>query len=214
MELLILIFLFFVSLLVLPIQVTKLRAKRHGADISFKEALGINVRKNSKKKLFVALALIQKQNLNLNITDLEAHLLVGGDPQKVVQAFINNKDKKGVTYQTLTSLDIIGKDIDKAIQKGTEIHTLTIRDIDFRTFRIELWAEFKYGINVAFGDEVVMSNGIQERILEKLTLVANDWTSNDAISTQNFIRNNILNTECWENVLGVQLIQQKLILKK
>ncbi|MGQ1788553.1 flotillin-like FloA family protein, partial [Saccharicrinis sp. GN24d3] len=214
MELLILIFIFFIALLGLPILVTKLRAWKHGANISFKEALGINVRKNSKKKLFKALALTQKQNLDLKLSDLEAHLLAGGDPQKVVQTFIDNKDKKGVTYQILTALDIMGKDINEVIHKGTEIHTLTIKDLDFRTFKIDLWAEFKYGIGIAFWEEGTNSNGIQEKIKEKLTAVAMDWTSTDPISSQNFIRNNILNTEYWENVLGVQLIQQNLMLKK
>ncbi|WP_066633803.1 flotillin-like FloA family protein [Labilibacter marinus] len=215
MEILILILLlFFIVLLGLPILVTKLRAKVHGADISFKEAFGLNMRRTSKKSLFKALALTQKYDLDLKLPDLESHHLAGGNTKKVVERFIKHKDKKGVTYQMLTALDIMGKDIDDAIQKTIEIHTITINDLDFRTFKIDIWAKFKHGIGVAFWDEVAKNNGIQERIQEKLSMVAKDWTSTDPISSQNFIRNNILNSEYWESVLGVQLIQQKLILKK
>ena len=206
--------LFFIVLLTLPILVTKLRAKRHGAAISFKEAFGLNMRHTNRKKLFKALALTQKQNLNLKLADLETHLLAGGNPQKVVETFVENKDKIGITFQIITALDIMGKNLDEAIQKTTEIHTLTIKDLDFKTFKIDLWAEFKHGIGVAFWDESVKCDRIQERIEEKLTMVAKDWTSTDPISSQNFIRNNILNTEYWENVLGVQLINQSLIVKK
>jgi len=201
-------------LLGLPILVTKLRAKMQGAEISFKEALGINIRKNSKKSLFKALALTQNENVNLQLVDLEAHLLAGGNPLIVVQTLIKHKDNKDVNFQMLTALDIMGKNIEEIIKNGTEKHTITIKDLDFRTFKIDLWAEFKYGISIAFKDENELGNGIQGRIEEKLTSVAMDWTSNDPISSQNFIRNNILNTEYWEKVLGVQLIQQNLILKK
>jgi hypothetical protein len=215
MEILILLLIsFFIVLLGLPILVIKLRAKVNGADISFKEALGLSIRQTSKKSLFKALALIQKNNLNLTLADLETHHLAGGNAQKVVESLILYKEKKGVTYQMLTALDIMGKDIDEAIQKTTEIYTITINDLDFKTFKINLWAEYKNGIGVAFWTDDEKSNSIEENIKEKLTAVAKDWTSTDPISSQNFIRNNILNTEYWERVLGVQLIQQKLILKK
>ncbi len=193
---------------------TKLRAKVNGAEISFIDALGFNIRHTSKKGLFKSIGLIQKNNLNLKIADLEAHHLAGGNTVKVVESLLAHKDKFGVTYQMLTALDIMGKDIDEAIQKTMQIHTFTIKDIDFKTFKIDLWAEYKHGIGVALWNENVKSNRIEEKIKEKLTVVANDWTSTDPISSQHFIRNNILNTEYWERVLGVQLIQQELIVKK
>nr|WP_321406450.1 flotillin-like FloA family protein [uncultured Carboxylicivirga sp.] len=215
MEILILILLLFITVFLgLPILVTKLRAKGKGANISFKEAIGLNFRHTNKKELFKALALIQNNNLDLKLADLEAHHLAGGNTQKVVESFLKNKDQKGITYQMLTALDIMGKDIDEAIQKTTEIHTLTINNIEFRTFKVDLWAEYKHGIRVAFENEDAKSNGIEDRVKEKLTAVARDWTSSDPIASQNFIQNNILNTEYWEIVLRIQLIQQKLIFKK
>ncbi|WP_430813858.1 flotillin-like FloA family protein [Carboxylicivirga sp. RSCT41] len=215
MEILIIILLlFFTILLGLPLLVTILRAKAQGANISFKQALGLNFRKTNKKNLFKALALTQNNKLDLELVDLEAHLLAGGNTYKVIQTLIKHQDKKDFTFQMLTALDLAGKDIEDAVLKTTEIHTLSINDLDFKSFKINLWAEYKHGMAAAFGAFDEQNNSIEEKVKEKLTAVARDWTSTDTIASQNFIRNNILNTEYWERVLGVQLIQQKLILKK
>ena len=59
----------------------------------------------------------RKAGLNISVSDLESHVLAGGDIEKVVDAMIAAHSAKiGLTIQEAKAIDLAGRDVRKAVQ--------------------------------------------------------------------------------------------------
>jgi uncharacterized protein YqfA (UPF0365 family) len=70
-------------------------AKMGGVKISFGQMIGMRIRKAPIGKIINALIIIDKENLGIQLRDLEAHTFAGGDIDNVILGLINAK-RKGV----------------------------------------------------------------------------------------------------------------------
>ncbi len=209
---LILIAVAFLGLLVLiPLLIIKAKATMNSANISLNDSWKLYVRKTARKPIFQALSIAQKNNLTVTLEQIETHWFANGDPVKLMNALASNANSKEITFQSLSAIDLAGKDIEEAIISSHKMYTVSIKAFRIKTFRVDYHAKYRLGLYSAFGDSD--PKFFEENIIEKLNSFAATWDSNDPVITQNFLLTNILNTEYWERVLNAQLIDQDVQIK-
>ncbi|MEZ4886837.1 MAG: flotillin-like FloA family protein [Chitinophagales bacterium] len=209
--LIVFLLLFLAFLFALPLLVTKFKAAQKSANLTLKEALLLTIRKTAKPSLFQVIAIVQQYGLNITIAELEAHLLSSGNPQQVVAVLAKNQENPEATFQLLTILDLAGENLEEAVQKAEKIYQITISCLQVNDFEINYNAKFKYGLSRWFSHQE--EKKIEQQIRETLTGFAANWTSKSPTQTKSFIHTMVLNNKYWDKIIGVQLIEQNIILK-
>ena len=93
------------------------RAMTSGARVRFLELLGMRLRKVNA--LVIVTSRIQAIRAGLQVTqsEMESHLLAGGNVQRVINAMIAaNKANIDLSWKTATAIDLAGRDILDAVQ--------------------------------------------------------------------------------------------------
>ncbi len=108
---------FLVGLFVLvPINVW-FRALASGAHVSMFRLIGMKMRKVNYKKLVNIYIVSQKAGLKVPISELETHLMAGGDVEKVVDALIAaHSAKMDLTIEQAKAIDLAGRDVVEAVK--------------------------------------------------------------------------------------------------
>jgi len=92
----------------------KFKADSLGVNISWGQVLGQRFRKTLTVDILEAAALATKENLNIDIIQLETHKLAGGDPLKVVKEIIEHKHRGQILeFNLATAFDLGGEDLRK-----------------------------------------------------------------------------------------------------
>ena len=123
-----------------------------------------------------------------------------------MEVLVKSPNNPEVTFQSLSALDLTGKDLELVINNVEKIHHISIKDFPLNSFKLDYKANYKLGIYSVFGDSDPIS--LEQKITDKLKSFASNWESDDYLNTQNFLQSNIINNEYWERVLNVQLIDQ------
>jgi uncharacterized protein YqfA (UPF0365 family) len=88
-----------------------------GVRIGLGTLVGMRLRKVSPPAVVRPLIAATKAGLSLNVNDLEAHYLAGGNVDRVVRALIS-ADKAGIalSFQKAAAIDLAGRDVQEAVQ--------------------------------------------------------------------------------------------------
>ncbi|MCQ2565141.1 MAG: flotillin-like protein FloA, partial [Clostridia bacterium] len=88
-----------------------------GAHVSMTRLIGMKLRKVDYKKLIQIYIVAQKAGLRITISDLETHLMAGGNIDKVVDALIAaHSAKLDLTIQQAKAIDLAGRDVVEAVK--------------------------------------------------------------------------------------------------
>jgi uncharacterized protein YqfA (UPF0365 family) len=94
-----------------------IRAMASGVRISFRSLIGMKVRRIKPDRLVYPLIKATKAGLNLNITQLETHLLAGGNVDRVINALIAaQRANIPMAYEKACAIDLAGRDVFQAVQ--------------------------------------------------------------------------------------------------
>ncbi len=192
----------------IPLFIIMGAAMYHSAKISLKESWGLYLRKSVSKALFQALAIAQKNNLSVSLEQIERHVLCGGNPIKLMNVLARNPTNQEITFQSLSAIDLAGKDVEQAITFSQTVHEIHIKNYSLGLFKVDYHASYKLGLYAVFNNPDLKD--FEKKIEEKLALFASSWDSNDAIYTKKIIQTNILNTEYWGKGLNAYLINHSL----
>ncbi|HKH83658.1 MAG TPA: flotillin-like FloA family protein, partial [Gemmatimonadales bacterium] len=124
-----LIFLAFILLIVffrfIPVGLW-ITAWASGVPVSFLTLFGMRFRKVNPSNIVNPLINASKAGLDLNINELEAHYLSGGNVQRVVSALIS-ADKAGIplSFKQATAIDLAGRDVFEAVQVSVNPKVIT-----------------------------------------------------------------------------------------
>jgi uncharacterized protein YqfA (UPF0365 family) len=88
-----------------------------GVHLSFVNLFGMRFRKVSPSRIVNPLITATKAGLELNVNELEAHYLAGGNVERVVAALIAaDKANISLSFQQATAIDLAGRDVLDAVQ--------------------------------------------------------------------------------------------------
>ncbi|MCZ6563151.1 MAG: flotillin-like protein FloA [Deltaproteobacteria bacterium] len=88
-----------------------------GVKVSLGTMIGMRLRKVKPRLIISPLINATKAGLNLNIGEMEAHFLAGGNIDRVVLALISaDKANIGLTFQRATAIDLAGRDVLEAVR--------------------------------------------------------------------------------------------------
>ena len=114
----IVVVLLIVILAIFPIDLW-FRALISGAPISAKRliAMKLRLRKQNTKSIVEAYISSKKAGIDMDIVELETHLMAGGDVLKVVNALISAHSAKiSLSLQTAKAIDLAGRDVFNAVK--------------------------------------------------------------------------------------------------
>ena len=103
-----------------------IRALASGVRVSFLTLFGMRFRKVNPAAIVDPLITAHKAGLGLNINELEAHFLSGGNVQRVVNALIS-AEKAGIplAFKQATAIDLAGRDVFEAVQVSVNPKVIT-----------------------------------------------------------------------------------------
>jgi uncharacterized protein YqfA (UPF0365 family) len=103
-----------------------IRAAASGVRISFLTLFGMRFRKVDPARIADPLITASKAGLDLDIDELEAHFLSGGNVGRVVNALIS-ADKAGIplSFKQATAIDLAGRDVLEAVQVSVNPKVIT-----------------------------------------------------------------------------------------
>ena len=88
-----------------------------GVKVNLASMIGMRLRKVPPAAIINPLINATKAGLDLNVTQLEAHYLAGGNINRVVTALISaDKANLGLTFQRATAIDLAGRDVLEAVK--------------------------------------------------------------------------------------------------
>ncbi len=136
-------------LIIVPINIW-FRALASGAHVSMFRLIGMKLRKINYKKIVDIYIISQKAGLKVPISELETHLMAGGNVDKVVDALIAaHSAKMQLTIEQAKAIDLAGRDVVEAVK--TSVTPKIIRTN---------WVE------------AVCKNGIQVKVIAQVTVRA------------------------------------------
>jgi uncharacterized protein YqfA (UPF0365 family) len=103
-----------------------IRALASGVRVSFLTLIGMRLRKVNPSAIVDPLITAHKAGIALNINELEAHFLSGGNVHRVVNALIS-ADKAGIplAFKQATAIDLAGRDVFEAVQVSVNPKVIT-----------------------------------------------------------------------------------------
>src|SRR3989440_12978085 len=135
-----------------------IRAYVSGARVSLFELIGMRLRKVNSTVIVNARIQASRAGLHIAQTEMESHLLAGGDVQRVIAAMIAaNKANIALDWKTATAIDLAGRDILEAVQTSVNPKVIDVP-------------------NPAFGQPTidgVAQDGIQLRVKARVTVRTN-----------------------------------------
>src|SRR3954462_9066000 len=135
-----------------------IRAYVSGARVSLFELIGMRLRKVNSTIIVNSRIQASRAGLQISQTEMESHLLAGGDVQRVIAAMIAaNKANIELDWKTSTAIDLAGRDILEAVQTSVNPKVIDVP-------------------NPAFGQPTidgVAKDGIQLRVKARVTVRTN-----------------------------------------
>lgn len=115
-----LIALIVVGIIMVPMH-TWFRALMSGAHISMFRLIGMKLRKVDYKKIVNLYILARKAGIKIYDSEIEAHLMAGGNVEQVINALIAaHSAKLDLSIEQAMAIDLAGRDVVKAVQTSVK----------------------------------------------------------------------------------------------
>ena len=110
-----------------------------GVNVGIFTLIGMRLRRVSPSKIVLPLVKANKAGLSVNVNQLEAHYLAGGDVDRVVDALIAaERASIPLTFERAAAIDLAGRDVLEAVQMSVNpkvIETPTISAVAKKRYR-------------------------------------------------------------------------------
>ena len=88
-----------------------------GVSVGIVNLIGMRLRRVVPSKIILPLVKANKAGLDVNVNQLEAHYLAGGDVDRVVDALIAaHRATMSLTFERACAIDLAGRDVLEAVQ--------------------------------------------------------------------------------------------------
>lgn len=194
-------------ILYLPVQAI-IRAKKYNVQITLYDAFLMGIRKTALPELFQAISEAQKHALNLNLSDLEVHLIAGGNPVNVVETLIKYKSYTEILPKQVFAYDLSKMDFDAFASQLIKTHNVSLTDIAFSVFKVDYKAIFKLSPDSPLLNSA--GDHMEHLVKNRLKQLSGSWNSADRQYTENFLKTQVFNEFFWSQEIKAKLISQKL----
>jgi uncharacterized protein YqfA (UPF0365 family) len=134
------------------------RAFFSGAKVSFKELIGMRLRKIDAQTIVLSRIQAIRAGLAVAQDEMESHLLAGGDVDRVIRAMIAaNKANIDLSWKTATAIDLAGRDILEAVQTSVNPKVIDVPNPALGRMTID----------------AVAKNGVQLKVKARVTVRTN-----------------------------------------
>ena len=153
--------------------------------ISMTKLLAMKMRKVDLNNVVVAYITAKKSGLELDITDLETHVLAGGNIDNVVRAMIAaDKANLNLSLQLAMALDLAGKDVPQVVKNCIVpkiVETPQVTAIAKDGYQITVRASITMLTNIKRVIGGADENTISLRVAESLSSTIGSATTHDAV---------------------------------
>lgn len=169
-----------------------------GVNVGFFTLIGMRLRRVSPSKIVLPLVKANKAGLSVNVNQLEAHYLAGGDVDRVVDALIAaERASIPLTFERAAAIDLAGRDVLEAVQMSVNpkvIETPTISAVAKNGIELKVRARVTVRANI---DRLVGGAGeatIIARVGEGIvTTVGSSEEHTDVLENPDHISRTVLN---------------------
>lgn len=169
-----------------------------GVNVGIFTLIGMRLRRVSPSKIVLPLVKANKAGLSVNVNQLEAHYLAGGDVDRVVDALIAaERASIPLTFERAAAIDLAGRDVLEAVQMSVNpkvIETPTISAVAKNGIELKVRARVTVRANI---DRLVGGAGeatIIARVGEGIvTTVGSSEEHTDVLENPDHIFRTVLN---------------------
>ncbi|MBE6079656.1 MAG: UPF0365 family protein [Veillonella sp.] len=169
-----------------------------GVNVGIFTLIGMRLRRVSPSKIVLPLVKANKAGLRVNVNQLEAHYLAGGDVDRVVDALIAaERASIPLTFERAAAIDLAGRDVLEAVQMSVNpkvIETPTISAVAKNGIELKVRARVTVRANI---DRLVGGAGeatIIARVGEGIvTTVGSSEEHTDVLENPDHISRTVLN---------------------
>lgn len=169
-----------------------------GVNVGIFTLIGMRLRRVSPSKIVLPLVKANKAGLSVNVNQLEAHYLAGGDVDRVVDALIAaERASILLTFERAAAIDLAGRDVLEAVQMSVNpkvIETPTISAVAKNGIELKVRARVTVRANI---DRLVGGAGeatIIARVGEGIvTTVGSSEEHTDVLENPDHISRTVLN---------------------
>lgn len=169
-----------------------------GVNVGIFTLIGMRLRRVSPSKIVLPLVKANKAGLSVNVNQLEAHYLAGGDIDRVVDALIAaERASIPLTFERAAAIDLAGRDVLEAVQMSVNpkvIETPTISAVAKNGIELKVRARVTVRANI---DRLVGGAGeatIIARVGEGIvTTVGSSEEHTDVLENPDHISRTVLN---------------------
>src|SRR5574344_297298 len=123
-----------------------------GVDVSIFNLIGMRLRRVPAGKIVLPLVKANKAGLNVNVNQLEAHYLAGGDVDQVVDALIAaHRAEIPLTFERACAIDLAGRNVLEAVQMSVNpevIETPTVSAVAKNGIELKVKARVTVRANI------------------------------------------------------------------
>ncbi|MCE7996759.1 MAG: hypothetical protein HEP71_32665 [Roseivirga sp.] len=186
-----------------------LAARKFNVRLSLHEAFMLAIRKTASKQLFKAISIAEKSELNLNRSDLEVHLIAGGNPVNVVETLAKYKSHSEISPKEVFAYDLSKMDFEPFATRLIKTHHVNLVELAFSIFKIDYKAAFKLSTDSHLLNPE--SHSLESHVKHKLEQLSQVWSSTDMQYTENFLKTQVFNDHFWGQEIKAKLISQSII---
>lgn len=181
-----------------------LRARLSGVKVTYSNLIGMTLRKVSANIIVQAMIMSTKAGLQLDISDLEAHYLAGGNVTRVVAALIAaNKAKIALDFQRAAAIDLAGRDVLEAVRTSVNPKVIDCPNLESGKNAIEAVAgdgiqlKAKARVTVRANIERLIGGATEETIIARVgegivTTIGSSKTHKDVLENPDLISKRVL----------------------
>ncbi len=140
-----------------------IRAFFSGAHVSFRELIGMRLRKVDATTIVISRIQAMRAGLAASQAEMESHMLAGGDVDRVIRAMIAaNKANIDLSWKTATAIDLAGRDILEAVQTSVNPKVIDVPNPSLGRMTID--AVSKDGIQLKVKARVTVRTNIKSLV--------------------------------------------------
>jgi len=200
-------------IIIIPTLINLLRAKLIGLNLSFIDSWKLTQNKVVNNGLLKTILKFKQNDIPFQINELIAQRLAGGDLNNCLDGLIYAKQNGlDTNFKIVSAIDLAGKNVAESFVDSNKIYEVRISGMSNTKITIDYRIEYKYQFPSVFIDK--NEEKVKSKISEKIMKFLETWTEYNEIETEQMIRNNILNSDYWENNLRIIALKQDYLIRK
>ena len=200
-------------ILIFPTLINLFRAKLIGLNLSFSDSWKLTRSKVVNRAFLKSILNYRQNDIPFEINDLISQRLAGGNLDNCLNGLIYAKENElDANFQMVSAIDLVGKNVVDSFTDSNKIYYIQIKGLVNAKISIEYRIEYKYQFPSVFIDKD--EEKVKSKISNKIIKFLETWTGDNEIEAEQMIRNNILNSDYWENNLRIIAIRQDFTIRK